>query len=214
MPPDTGSTNRKLLCEGLDVSRETFEKLEIYFDLLTKWQAKTNLVADSTLDSFWQRHVADSAQCVRIKPNGQRWTDIGSGAGFPGMVIAIILGDNPGSNITLVESNLKKCAFLRVVARETATQVNVQPLRLEKYIERGPVPEIVTARAVLPLIKLLDMSTPWLSGKTIGLFHKGRDYRQEIENARSKWQYDLIEHQSVVAADSAILEITNLKLVN
>jgi len=195
----------------LDVSRETLRKLKIYQTLLNKWQSKTNLVASSTLGEFWTRHVADSIQCFELKSAARHWVDLGSGGGFPGLVIAALLADKELRTMVLVESNNKKCAFLRTVGREMAAPITVKATRIEKYIDQSNSPDVVTARAVTSLNGILGLTFPWLSRQTIGLFHKGRDYRSELEESRVNWCFDLIEHQSKTAADSVILEISSLR---
>ena len=194
----------------LNVSRETMKKLLIYQNLLVRWQSKTNLVASSTIKNFWTRHIADSIQCFNIKPDMKIWTDLGSGGGFPGMVIATELGNIQSSHMSLVESNAKKCAFLRTVAREIDVNVEINNMRIEDFINNSNAPEVVTARALTNLNSLLAYCEPWISEKTIGLFHKGRDYQKELEECHDKWRFDLIEHKSEVADDSMILEISNL----
>ena len=193
-----------------NVSRETMEKLSIYQDLLVRWQRKTNLVASSTIKDYWNRHIADSIQCCLIKPDTKIWTDLGSGGGFPGMVIAAELNNVEGAQMSLVESNAKKCAFLRTVAREIDVQVGINNMRIEDFIASDNAPEVVTARALTNLNSLLAYCEPWISAKTIGLFHKGRDYQKELEECHDKWRFDLIEHKSEIADDSVILEISNL----
>ena len=193
-----------------NVSRETIEKLSIYENLLVRWQSKTNLVAPSTIKEYWNRHIADSIQCQRVKPDTKIWTDLGSGGGFPGMVIAAELNNIVGIHISLVESNVKKCAFLRTVAREIDVQVDIKNMRIEDFVVNDNAPEVVTARALTNLNSLLAYCEPWISKKTIGLFHKGRDYQKELEESYDKWRFDLIEHKSEIADDSVILEISNL----
>lgn len=197
--------------EQFNVSRETIAKFQVYQQLLIKWQKKTNLVAPSTLADFWVRHVADSLQCRRIMPDAQHWVDIGSGGGFPGLIIAAELINIKGSSIKLVESNSKKCAFLREVARHAEIVVEIENKRIEDFVNDGNAPEIVTARALAKLGHLLEYCEPWLAGKTVGLFHKGREYSQEIEDCRVNWNFDLVEHPSKLAEESTILEISNLK---
>ncbi len=193
-----------------NVSRETMEKLSTYRDLLLRWQSKTNLVAPSTIKDYWNRHVADSIQCCRIKPNAKTWADLGSGGGFPGMVIAAELNNVEGMHMSLVESNVKKCAFLRTVARKIEAQVSINNVRIEDFINSDNAPEVVTARALTNLNSLLAYCEPWISENTVGLFHKGRDYQKELEECHDKWRFNLIEHKSKIAEDSVILEISNL----
>ncbi len=205
------SDSETALQEQLCVSRETLERLKIYQALLVQWQQKTNLVAPSTLDDFWQRHIADSLQCHWLYPEKVRWSDIGTGGGFPGMVIAITLAENPDSNITLIDSNQKKCAFLRTVLRETGARALVVCKRIEQFVAADNGPDIVTARAVASLDSLLQLCEPWLMDKTVGLFHKGRDFRQELQEAHGRWRFDLIIHPSRNSEDSVILEIARLR---
>lgn len=203
---DTATT----IAARYNVSRETMETLIAYHGLLMRWQRKTNLVAPSTINDYWNRHIADSIQCRRIKPDAKIWTDLGSGGGFPGMIIAAELYNIEGSHVSLVESNTKKCAFLRTVAREAGIKVDIHNVRIEEFIDSNNAPEIVTARALTNLNSLLAYCEPWISGKTIGLFHKGRDYQKELEECHDKWRFDLIEHKSEIAEDSVLLEISNL----
>ncbi|MCB1439356.1 MAG: 16S rRNA (guanine(527)-N(7))-methyltransferase RsmG [Nitratireductor sp.] len=196
------------------VSRETISRLERYNAILRQWQAKTNLVAPSTLDEFWSRHVADSLQIVALKSDARRWTDIGSGGGFPGLVMAIVLGtEKPGSDleISLVESIRKKCAFLSQVALQTGIRVNVHPKRIEDATDELKGAEVITARALASLEKLLELTGDQISGDRVALFHKGRDYRAELEECRGKWDFDLLVHESVLGADSVVLEIANAR---
>lgn len=196
-----------------DVSRETFEALKIYRRLLSTWQARTNLVGPATLDAFWSRHVADSLQVAALLPQARRWIDLGSGAGFPGMVIAIAHLGLSGCQHVLVESNGKKCAFLRTVARETGAVAEVLNERIESVAERFAAmtnpPQVVTARALAPLPKLLDLAEPMLSAGAVGLFHKGREYQGEIEDCRGLWKFDLVILESRIAAGSVLLEVRN-----
>lgn len=202
--------NDSTIATRFNVSRETMDKLSAYQDLLERWQNKTNLVAPSTIKDYWNRHVADSIQCCRIKPDTKIWTDLGSGGGFPGMVIAAEMADIDGIHVSLVESNTKKCAFLRAVAREISVNVEINNMRIEDFVSNDNAPEVVTARALTNLNSLLTYCELWISGKTIGLFHKGRDYQKELEECHDKWRFDLIEHRSKIADDSVILEISNL----
>lgn len=197
------------------VSRETLRHLECYRRLLTRWQATTNLVARNTLDEFWSRHVADSLQCVSLS-DSVNWLDLGSGAGFPGLVIAFALAGrgNGETSHYLVESNRKKCAFLREAARAADVPVNVTCERIETALAAKELQRIdfgtVTARALAPLPKLLDLASPVLQRGGTGLFHKGREFSREVEDSRGLWSFDLLIHESRVAADSVILEIRNL----
>ena len=183
------------------VSRETLERLETYAALLQQWQTVKNLVAPSTLEVLWPRHIADSLQLLALAPDAKIWLDLGSGAGFPGMVVAIALaerGQTHGSDpsavkINLVESNSRKCAFLAEVARKTRAPVEIHGERIELLVEKRRIEsvEVVTARALAPLAKLLGYAHPFLSAGTRCLFLKGRDADREIEEARDAWQFDV-----------------------
>ncbi len=192
------------------VSRETYERLKEFERTFLKWNTRINLVAASTLNEIWSRHVLDSAQLARLAPEELRWLDLGSGGGFPGAVMAILLRERPGARIALVESNRKKAAFLQSTVGGAGV-ATVHARRIEDVIGVVPIPQIVTARALAPLPKLLELASPWLTAGARGLFHKGRDYRSEIEESAEHWRFDLIEHESRINPEGAILDIRNLE---
>lgn len=192
------------------VSRETVDKLDHFEAEFRKWSTRINLAAPSTLDSLWSRHILDSAQVMGLAPDTTRWLDLGSGGGFPGAVIAILLTDKEGASIELVESNNKKAAFLRTVLSAVSAPATVHVCRIEDAFERVTLPEIVTARALAPLPLLLKLASPWLRTGSRALFHKGRDYAAEVRDSRVSWQFDLIEHQSMIDPASRILDISGL----
>jgi len=198
--------------EVFDVSRETVDKLKRYEELLRRWQRSMNLVAPNSLDHIWLRHFADSAQLLNIKPDKKKWLDLGTGAGFPGMVLAILLRNDSVACVRLVESNGRKCAFLRDVARQTGVEVEVLNDRIERIADRPSLSgvEVVTARALAPLSKLLGYAAPLFSPGTSGLFLKGRDRPAEIEAAREHWRFDVKTHPSITDRDGRIVEITKL----
>ncbi len=202
---------RELLEDKFGVSRETMALLQIYVDLLVAWQKKTNLVSNSTLTSVWMRHICDSVQCRMLFPDQHKWLDLGSGGGFPGLVLAILGNDTDGFDIQLVESNAKKCAFLRKVIRETGIQAAVNNARIESVTKLFPERQIVTARALASLENLFELTQSWLCNGAIGLFPKGRDYLQELEKCNGVWQFDLIKHPSLIEENSVLLEIQNLR---
>lgn len=199
--------------EGLigRVSRETWDDLGRFEVLFRRWSRAINLAAPGTLESFWQRHILDSLQLWPLAGGARKWADLGSGGGFPGLVIAILLKTVPDASIELIESNRKKAAFLRAAVSELALPAHVHGARIEDIAPRLEPPQIVTARALAPLIELLRLAKPWLSATSRGLFHKGRDYRRELAESAQHWDFDLIEYPSVVASDSIILEISNLR---
>ena len=169
------------------------------------------MAAPSTLPSLWERHILDSAQLLPLAPAALRWLDLGSGGGFPGAVIAILLRDRPGASIDLVESNAKKGAFLKTVLGELEAPARVHVARIEAFEGIAGGCGVVTARALAPLPLLLELAAPWLAAGATGLFHKGRDYRREVEESLNEWESDLVEHRSVIDPESVILEISGLR---
>ena len=198
--------------EVLKVPRETIHRLERYADLLGHWQKTTNLVAPSTLASLWSRHFADSAQLLNLAPDARLWLDLGSGAGFPGLVIAILGSGTPGFHIHLVEANFKKCAFLAEVARATNAPVEIHAVRIEDFAASADTirPHIVSARALAPLPRLLGLAAPFFGAETRGLFLKGREAEEEVGAARAEWEADFHLHPSLTSRDGKIVEVTGL----
>jgi 16S rRNA (guanine527-N7)-methyltransferase len=171
------------------VSRETGERLDRFVQLLLRWQGTTNLIAPSTISKLWTRHVADSLQLLDFAPNARIWIDLGSGGGFPGLVIACALAGKPGALVHLIESNGKKAAFLREAQRVTGAPVSVHAERIEDFAAnfQGRA-EVITARAVAPLKTLVTQCFPLL-GKTeaIALFPKGQSAELELREAADSW---------------------------
>jgi len=170
------------------VSRETLARLDVFADALLSWNARTNLIAPSTVPHLWTRHIADSLQLLDLAPAARVWVDLGSGAGFPGLVIACALADSPGAKVHLVESNAKKAAFLREAARLTQAPAVVHAERIERFVEvsAGPA-DVVTARALASLKLLLDQSVSLLKTGALGLFPKGQDVDAELTEATKYW---------------------------
>ena len=202
-----------------NVSRETMRDLEHYAELLLKWQKAVNLVAHSTLDDVWHRHIGDSAQIVDIVKESDSskkdgiWLDIGSGGGFPGLVAAIMMREAFGYHFHLVESNTRKCAFLSDVVRHLDLPVQIHDRRIEQlYEEAVPVPvHIVTARALASLDKLLALSLPFFGENTVALFFKGHDVDRELADAERNWQFRFRKYNSLTSPGGRILHITGLK---
>jgi len=206
------------------VSRETEERLKTHVDLLLRWQRAQNLVAPSTLANVWRRHVADSLQVMRHAATARTFVDFGSGAGFPGIVIAILLmqrrAEDPSfdtAHVHLMESNQRKAAFLRTAIRETGCPATVHAERIEAFAARwGARPEegtvdIVTARALADLETLCGFAAPFSASGTRAIFHKGRNFREEVTQASHAWAFDLVEQESLIDPDSRILLLSDIR---
>lgn len=193
------------------VSRETMDRLDLYADLLTRWQRKINLVSRATLDSTWTRHFLDSAQLLDVVDRAEGvWLDLGSGAGFPGLVCAILAGEErPSLSFELVESDHRKAAFLREVARQCGMDISIFAQRIEQLEPRAA--HIISARALAPLQQLLTYAYRHLAPGGLCLFPKGVTHREELEQARSCWHMTVDTLPSVVAPGSVLLRIGDLR---
>ena len=192
------------------VSRETFESLVEFETLFRKWNRRINLAARSTEAELWERHILDSAQLAGLKPEVRTWLDLGSGGGFPGLVTAFLMKER-GGTVEMVESNRKKAGFLHTVISHFSLPAKVVAQRIEDSVAFATQPQVVTARALASLDALLAMSAPWLLAGATGLFHKGQDYRQEVQESAHRWTFNLVEHPSRTEPGSAILEISGLR---
>lgn len=192
----------------LKLSPAIVEKLTLYHELLLRWQNVKNLVAPSTLDDIWLRHFADSAQLLRIAPNRGNWLDLGSGAGFPGLIIAILKSDDNFSRIRLIESDHRKCAFLREVSRETGADAEIICSRIEASIENFPDTDVVTARAVAPLSVLINYSHSLLERGAAGFFLKGQGVEQEISQIKCPEKYNIVLKQSMTDRAGKIVVVS------
>ncbi|WP_323781602.1 16S rRNA (guanine(527)-N(7))-methyltransferase RsmG [Thalassovita sp.] len=198
---------------GLDVSRETMERLERYAALLTKWNPSINLVSRSTLENMWDRHFIDSAQMYQYAPQGAKlWADFGSGGGFPGLVIAILAAEkSPDLQVTLVESDTRKVAFLRTVIRETG----ISALTINDRVENIPSlkADVVSARALADLPMLLDFADFHLGQGGVALFPKGVNWEKEVLEARQTWRFACQRFKSETDAGAVILRIEDIEHV-
>jgi 16S rRNA (guanine527-N7)-methyltransferase len=192
----------------IPVSRETEERLDRYIALLLEWQAKTNLVAPSTLPQLWTRHIADSLQLIPLAQSARRWADLGSGGGFPAIVLACVMAETPGAVVHLVERNAKKAAFLREAIRITASPGLVHLAEIGDNVDRitGPV-DCVTARALAPLHQLISFAEPLMRNGAKALFLKGQDVEAELTDASKYWNIQPQLHQSRTG-DGWIVELT------
>ena len=211
-PPSITSAADALALAGVpNVSRETLGRLATFVALIAKWQAATNLVAPATLPDIWRRHVADSAQLVAVFPETGAWLDLGSGAGLPGLVVAILLAERDG-HVHLIESDTRKAAFLREAVRSTRAPASVHQGRIETVLASWQTPiDLVTARALAPLPRLLDLIAPLVPRGVRAAFPKGREYRRELDDASQSWEFDLVEHPSRIEDDAVILELTHIR---
>jgi 16S rRNA (guanine527-N7)-methyltransferase len=186
----------------ITVSRETLDRLEIYADLLARWQRAINLVGAASLADPWRRHLLDSAQLVDHLPPGARSVvDLGSGAGFPGMVLAIM--GAPG--VTLIESDRRKIEFLRALARATGTAVELQAERIERLPARPA--SVITARALAPLPRLLPLAERFLAADSVCLFLKGQAVADELTAARKSWHMVAETFPSLSAPSGVVLQL-------
>jgi 16S rRNA (guanine527-N7)-methyltransferase len=188
--------------ELVPVSRETLGRLEAYADLLSRWSPRINLVGRDTLADLWRRHILDSAQLHRFIPSAaQNLIDLGSGAGLPGLVLAIL--GVPG--IELVEADSRKAAFLREAARVAGAEVTIRPCRIQA-VPPHPV-AIVTARACAPLDRLLDLAAPFLAPGSLCLFPKGERFDKELTLARKAWTMNVSVEQSLSDRRGVVLRL-------
>lgn len=193
---------------GPSVSRETRERLEVYLAELRRWQSIKNLVGPKTLDDAWTRHVADSLQLAAFA-SGSVWADLGSGAGLPGLVLSIA---DPDLHVHLVESDGRRCAFLRHIARLMFLSVTIWNDRIEIATARlTPKPDVVTARALARLPDLLAYSENLLKAGAIGLFPKGRDHAAELTEARQYWTFEADIIPSRTDPDARIVRVHGFK---
>lgn len=191
------------------VSRETLDRLTTYVNLLVDWNERLNLVAPSTIADVWRRHILDSAQLAAlISPEAKTIVDLGSGAGFPGLVLAIMLAGRPGLKVHLVESIQKKCRFLEAVIAATGAPAEVHPIRAEDL--KGLKADVVTARAVAPLERLLPLAHPFFGPGTIALFLKGRSLNDELTLATKSWTLAATPIPSRSDPSGYVLRVTGL----
>ena len=197
------------------VSRETEARLNRYVELLMEWQTKTNLVAPSTLPTVWTRHVSDSLQLLTLAPTAKTWADLGSGGGFPGVVLACALAETPGAMVHLVERNAKKAAFLREALRITGSHGTVHLADIGDTVDRitGPI-DCVTARAVAPLNQLIGFAEPLVGRGAKALFLKGQDVEAELTEATKYWIIEPHLHASRTGGQGWIVELDRIERRN
>ena len=197
------------------VSRETEARLDRYVALLREWQVKTNLVAPSTLPNLWTRHISDSLQLLSLAPQAKTWIDLGSGGGFPGVVLACALTETPGAMVHLVERIAKKAAFLREAIRVTGSPGAVHLADIRDTVERfaGSV-DCITARAVAPLHQLIGFAEPLVKQGAKALFLKGQDVEAELTEATKYWKIEPKLHSSRTGGQGWIVELDAIERRN
>lgn len=205
--PETDRQRDKVLAE-FAVSRETAARLDLYVDQLRRWQRVKNLVGPSTLSEVWTRHIADALQLLDLAPPGASWLDLGSGAGIPGMIVAIAGADRGNPQVELVESNARKCAFLSESARLCAAPARISNARIASVIPARAGVDIVCARALAPLDQLLEWVDPLLKAGTTGLFLKGREAETELTQASRRWRFTIDLLPSRTDSAARILRVT------
>ena len=196
-----------------DVSRETLERMQRYADLVLKWNRSINLIAKSTEADLWSRHFIDSAEAYAITDMARgSWLDMGSGAGFPGAVVAILAAEKaPDLTVTCIEADIRKASFLRLLS----TTVGVPFGSLSRRIEDAPPhnADVVSARALSPLTQLLQHAERHLCDAGIAVFHKGESWQEEVNKALETWDFSIQKHDSPTNPSSVLLTIGDLKRV-
>ncbi|MFG6589841.1 16S rRNA (guanine(527)-N(7))-methyltransferase RsmG [Sulfitobacter sp. 1A12157] len=195
----------------LDVSRETFEKLEAFAELVRKWNPRINLVSKSSLGDLWTRHIVDSVQVFKLSEGSGVWVDLGSGGGFPGIVVSILNQEERHFDVTLVESDQRKCAFLRTAIRELKLEASVKNERIEEIKSLNA--DVLSARALADLTKLLGFAELHLKPEGTALFPKGQSWQREDAEARLGWTYGLESVPSQTNPEAAILKIKDIARV-
>ncbi|PCH98950.1 MAG: 16S rRNA (guanine(527)-N(7))-methyltransferase RsmG [Rhodobacteraceae bacterium] len=207
-------TVKQTLTEEYDVSRETLSDLERLVELLVKWNKAINLVGKSTLDQVWSRHILDSAQIWSQRPADLRtWVDLGSGGGFPALVLAILAKkDAPNAVFHMIESDVRKCSFLRTVSRETFSKTEIHAVRIESAPDIQA--DVVSARALASVDQLLSYSEKFLGISGFCLFLKGQGCVTEVENAQESWKFEFSTTQSLTDLSAQVLKVWNIARAN
>ena len=197
---------------GISVSRETIERLQSFSRLVEKWNPKINLISKASLPDIWDRHIVDSIQLYALAPKEVVWVDIGSGGGFPGIIIAILASEHASDDkITLVESDVRKCAFLRTAIRE----LNLDAVVISNRVENIPSlqADILSARALSDLNKLLGFAEIHLKPNGMAIFPKGETWKKEHSEAQQLWSYHHEPIKSITNPSAAILKIKDISRV-
>lgn len=195
-----------------NVSRETVERLRAFEALVQKWNPTINLVSKNDISNLWERHILDSLQVPLICENYQKWVDIGSGGGFPGLIIAIVaMEKNPSAEHVLIESDLRKCTFLRTVARELHLNAKVITARIEEAPRQGA--DVISARALATLDRLFAFAERHIRADGLAVFPKGRTAAAEISEAEQNWTFSYRSVQSTTSPEASLLVCRNIERV-
>jgi 16S rRNA (guanine527-N7)-methyltransferase len=195
---------------GMSVSRETLGKLEAFAERVQRWNSAVNLIARSTAADVWSRHIVDSAQLFRFcSPEAKLWLDLGSGGGFPGLVIALLAKEQaPALRVALVESDKRKAAFLQQAASALQVDCAVHCARIESLAPQ--VADVVSARALASLDQLMAYAARHCTTGGLGIFPKGENFAEEVATARQSWRFDIETHESAVKSGAALLLVRNI----
>ena len=198
------------LVGGVDVSRETYDRLKAFEELVRKWTVKINLISPATIGQIWERHILDSVQVWPLAPqDALSWVDIGSGGGFPGIVMAILAKEfRPEMTVTLIESDQRKCAFLRTAGRELGLNIKVLSERVESVAPMGA--DVMTARALAALDVLMGFADRHLTPDAVAIFPKGRAFEAEVSDARQQWQFSLEIYESMTDPEARLLRVERI----
>ncbi len=212
LPAESTSFGPEQFATRAHVSRETLSRLSVYTDMLVDWNARHNLVSRASLADFWRRHLWDSAQLATYVPaSAGSLVDLGSGAGFPGLVLAEIFRGRPDFRLALYEATAKKCRFLEAVAARLDLRIEVRQGRIEESEPESF--DVVTARACAPLAKLLPYAQRFWGKNSVALLLKGQNVEAELTESHKSWRMDVIKHQSQSDPSGVILEIRELHRV-
>lgn len=199
---------------GIAVSRETMERLEKFASLLIKWNPAINLVARSTIEDLWERHLVDSVQLARfLEHQPESWLDLGSGGGLPGLVLSIVASEkSPETKFDLVDSDQRKCTFLRQAVRELGLQnARIHSARIEDL--QPMAADVVSARALSSLSVLCGYAAKHLARNGFGIFPKGASFLNEVQEARLKWRFHIEEIESMTNKDARLLKLSAIEHV-
>lgn len=196
----------------INVSRETSERLCVFHDLVLKWNPRINLISKSSIPEVWSRHIWDSAQAFPIVEDWNTWLDIGSGGGFPAIIIAILAQrQNPGGRVIMIESDQRKAAFLRTAIRELDLNASVKVSRVETTEPVGA--DVISARALADLTELIGYAERHLNPEGRAVFFKGETWEKELARAQETWSFSVTSHKSKTNPAAAVLEIKEIKRV-